>query len=370
MAQDNRLFSRILFIGLTVFVFTALMQVPAVGQSACEQLGVDCHITIHGRPDSSDDNRSSSDRSNAADAWEYYWLGNEHLRAGNYQSAVDAYKKARRLSYLTIHAIDAHDLRRHIGPKLQGAEQALKAQREGRLWKPGTASNEATEKESQAASVTQMRQSLNQFATSLSSSTSTSVGLDFAGSQSRKDGTASTELTFMDSAAVAKREEEKRRQEELRNAKTYSVDTIKVPVPQIVRSEISYKGTRIILSDKASRFVEILKENTEKLPQPTREQIRNAIYEYIRDHALPENERTVWNIDKGLINDINEVFEAMKRDLANRDLSFTETQQTDDKVLPNTQKRVEEATRDRALESIKDALGKYLANPSERSPDE
>src|SRR5579862_2983955 len=228
--------------------------VPSVGSSGCVHFPGDqnCGGTVD-----HSESTPRSERSFIGDADAAFAEGNARMRESDYQGAIDAYRRAIHLSYFTIWQGSAHKLRTYVRPRLKQAEEAFKAQRDGKTStyhaipttdiqnQSSVDAHDQAEKHQDALIASQIRQELGQFAKMLSSSTPVDVGLNFAGPQNRNetrldfvgapprtDKTAPPGLTFMNSAVIAQREEQKRKEEDLVIARKYSALQVP-PVPQL-----------------------------------------------------------------------------------------------------------------------------------------
>jgi hypothetical protein len=153
-------------------------------------------------------------------------------------------------------------------------------------------------------------------------------------------------------AKIARIEEGKRKQQELKISQRYRAVGAEPPSPLPRRAPRIVNGVKIVLSDDANQFVDLVVRTVSKLPKPTRKEIREAVFSYIQEHVIQNDfAKTYWDINMGTANDMNAVFEAIKKDLSDHGELGTETERAIDTLETNVRSRVSDAAKDAAKTS-------------------
>ncbi|MFZ0774006.1 MAG: hypothetical protein WCA49_10780 [Candidatus Sulfotelmatobacter sp.] len=216
--------------------------------------------------------------------------GVEAYRAGNYDDAVRYFKLALKYEPWTVYSVIHHKWTDRVHQNLRDAQAALKAQRK--------AESEAAER-----------------------------------------------AVLARKAALANKQAQ---QEQLAIAKKYS-SLPGPPSPPRQRMPDLTDRIKTTLSEDAGSLAALARKGSE-LPQPTKQEISDAIFRYTWEHGIPSDyARTYWTINKGAADDMNSVFAAIRKDLAERGQLGDSTGEALD--------RFEENLRSRVLDAAKDAAG-------------
>jgi tetratricopeptide (TPR) repeat protein len=342
MAHRAYLLSRTLFWFFTGLLSALLMQDRAAAQSACGQLGVDCHVNIDGHaPSGSSSGSDSSETYNINEAWNAYSKGNEELNAGNYESAIAFYKKALALSFATVHQISASKLRSSVKERLDQAQDALKAQRQGQVWKYEIA-DEANKDGVKAfreglardslwpagdfrSAVTYFTKALSYYPdnrlyrSNLENALKALRKADPRLAQATEAAWKEQQKRQKEESALAKKAAERAvlankqaQEEQLALAKKYSALPAPPSPPQQGVPDLLDR-VKMTLSNDAS--VAEAKDFS-ALPQKIQEQMRDVILRYVSEHLPSDYAQMYWNINKGTADDMNSCFYALRKDLA------------------------------------------------------
>jgi len=181
---------------------------------------------------------------------------------------------------------------------------------------------------------------------------------DVAGDSSSNGGATTLGLKGFEAnsaADVAKREERKRKQEELAFAKKHSGLRPEPPSPPPPTVPGAMDRIRIALSDDADRLADLRKRGVFSLPQTTRAKIREALLRYLSKHIPSSYAQTYWDINKGAADDTDGIFDAIRKDLAERGELGINTERAIDAFEANLKSRISDAAKDAAKDGLSDA---------------
>jgi tetratricopeptide (TPR) repeat protein len=352
-----------------------LMQDRSTAQSACAQLGVDCNWRTSGGPGA-----GHEDQEAARELAKRHELstdanrsGVEAYRAGHYKDAVTYFKQALKYEPWTLYSLTHRKYTDLVRRNLRDAETALKAQRKGAgdlLLFEGTrsAATDANHKGMAAYRAGRYEEAINYFREALkydpqhvdqknlkmaqaalnvqlkAESKATEVARKQAAEVARKEGQERKR-----EADVAKNEEKKRKQEEVALAKRYSA-LPEPPSPRPLRVPDLMDRIKTALSDDLDRVAAFARNGGSTLPQPTTQGISDTIFRYVSEHGIPnEYAQTYWTINKGAADDINAVFDAIRKDLAERGALGSNTEKALDTFETNLRSRISNAGKDAAV---------------------
>jgi tetratricopeptide (TPR) repeat protein len=295
---------RVAWLRLAVVSLSALcvtQDLVTAQSDACGQLGVDCNVRIGSSSGSSssgnDDQEISREISERHDqSLDADRKGVAAYRAGQYEDAVWYFKQA--LKYepgpnYTRYWITEHKYRDRVHKNLHDAEAALKVQHK--------AESEAAEQAALASK-----------------------------------------------AALANKQAQ---QEQLAIAKKYSSLPAPPPPPPQRVPELTDR-IKAALSEDAETLAALARKGSE-LPQPTKQEISDAIFRYAWEHGIPSDyARTYWTINKGASDDMNSVFDAVRKDLADLGQLGENTEEALERFEANLRSRLAVATKDAAGASL------------------
>jgi hypothetical protein len=140
-----------------------------------------------------------------------------------------------------------------------------------------------------------------------------------------------------------------KQQEELARAKKYSslpAPPSPGPLPQLRVTDLVDR-IKAVLSVDLGRAVILARNGASTLPQPARREVSDAIFRYVSEHGIPnEYARTYWTINKGAAADLNAVFEAIRKDLAEVGVPASNTEKAVDEFETNLLSRMSDAAAD------------------------
>lgn len=339
---------------LTVLSSALLMQDRATAQGDCQAAGgaINCHPDICGKAGGCDSSSSGSDSSGTPyinEAWDAYSKGNGEMSAGNYESAIAYYKRASALSFATVHQISASKLRASVKRGMEQAQEGLKAQREGQLWKY-QAADEANRKGVKAFRDGLARDALWPAGDYMTAVTYFTKALTYypdnhlyrTNLENALKALHKADPQLAQAAEAARKEEQRKQKEEVALAKK-AAERVALANKQAQEQQLAlakkYSALPAPPSPPQQRVpdlidrVKITLSNNDglaeakdfsALPPTTRAQIRDVIFRYISEHIPNDYAQMYWNINKGTADDMNPVFDAVRKDIAEGGSANTE----------------------------------------------
>jgi hypothetical protein len=117
---------------------------------------------------------------------------------------------------------------------------------------------------------------------------------------------------------------------------------------------------KVALYDDASWFVYSAEKELSKLPQPTREKIRQSLRRYILEHAIPSSTgQMYWNFFRDTIDDWDTLMDTLRKEMAEHGEigpNMQDTEKALDTFRANMKARIMSATQDSALDSANKAV--------------